>query len=351
MRGLYSATVLETLARHFSTQRQVGPLDIGKGFDLVVGTSTGGILACSLAFGLPLSKLADLYRVEGPKIFTDPMPDTSETLKLACWLWRNRKKAANSNAHLQATLHGFFGTETLRELYRRRGIGLCIPAVKAEPQTTVVFKTPHLPRFTRDGEYRLIDVCLATSAAPIFLPMVNIPSPTDASQAFIYADGGLWANNPTLVGILEALEIIGKQRRPIEVLSIGTCAAPEGEIISSGNENWGFLQWRAGTKVVSLSLNAQAAGTDYMASLLRDRLRDLGYPISLIRLRSGALNADQMRVMRLDAAGPDALRVLGQAGVSDGEAVIRQIDGGGAIADEAANMIKPIFNDMPPIQT
>jgi predicted acylesterase/phospholipase RssA len=99
MRGLYTAVVLETLAMHFARKREprADSLDIGKGFDLIVGTSTGGILACSLAFGLPLSKLADLYRVEGPKIFTDPMPDNDDTLKLVRWLLRNRKKAANKD--------------------------------------------------------------------------------------------------------------------------------------------------------------------------------------------------------------------------------------------------------------
>ncbi|MBU6410221.1 MAG: patatin-like phospholipase family protein, partial [Verrucomicrobia bacterium] len=75
MRGLYTATVLDVLAKHFAARRGVGALDIGKGFDLIVGTSTGGILATALAYGHPLKRVMDLYRIEGPKIFTDPMPD------------------------------------------------------------------------------------------------------------------------------------------------------------------------------------------------------------------------------------------------------------------------------------
>lgn len=95
MRGLYTATVLDTLARHFESRRGVATLDIGKGFDLIVGTSTGGILAAALAHGQPLKSVMDLYRVEGPKIFTDPMPDTAQRLKLFQWLWRNKSKAAS----------------------------------------------------------------------------------------------------------------------------------------------------------------------------------------------------------------------------------------------------------------
>jgi uncharacterized protein len=54
MRGLYTATVLDTMARHFESRRGGLTLDIGKGFDLIVGTSTGGILAAALAHGQPL---------------------------------------------------------------------------------------------------------------------------------------------------------------------------------------------------------------------------------------------------------------------------------------------------------
>ena len=49
MRGLYSAAYLSLLARRYAEKRKLRDLDIGKGFDLIVGTSTGGILACALA--------------------------------------------------------------------------------------------------------------------------------------------------------------------------------------------------------------------------------------------------------------------------------------------------------------
>lgn len=347
MRGLYTATVLDTLARHFASRRGVKALDIGKGFDLIVGTSTGGILAAALAHGQPLERVMDLYRVEGPKIFTDPMPDTADRTKFACWLWRNSHKAANGNTHLRKVLTSFFGDETLSQLYQRRGVGLCIPSVKAEQQTTKVFKTPHIGRLTLDVGHRLVDVCMATSAAPIFLPMVDIADPNVNGQNFVYADGGLWANNPVLIGILEALEITATSKRPIQVLSIGTCAAPEGELIKPGKEDCGFVQWRAGTKIVSLSLNAQAEGCAYMAKLLQDRLRELGCSITVVRLPSSSLSADQMRWMRLDAASPEALRALSQLGSHDGQHAIRMCDGGGTGVSPDGQLLRDVFNNMP----
>jgi len=347
MRGLYTATVLDTLARHFESRHGGNTLDIGKGFDLIVGTSTGGILAAALAHGHPLKKVMDLYRVEGPKIFTDPMPDTTQGLKMIRWLWRNKSKAANPNHHLRSILESFFKDETMGQLYQRRQIGLCIPSVKAEHQTTKVFKTPHIGRFTVDADYRLVDVCMATSAAPIFLPLVEIAHPKADGQNFVYADGGLWANNPVLVGILEALEITASSKRSIQVLSVSTCPAPEGELITPGNENFGFMQWRAGTKIVSLSLNAQAAGCEYMARLFQERLRELGRDITVTRLRSSSLSANQMRWMRLDAASPEALRALSQLGSHDGQEAIRLCDGGRSTICSDGQLLRDIFNDMP----
>lgn len=346
MRGLYTATVLDTLARHFASRWGVKALDIGKGFDLIVGTSTGGILAAALAHGQPLERVMDLYRVEGPKIFTDPMPDTADRMKFACWLRRNWRKASNRNTHLRSVLVNFFGEETLSQLYHRRSVGLCIPSVKAEQQTTKVFKTPHIDRLTVDAGYRIVDVCMATSAAPIFLPMVDIADPNVNGQNFVYADGGLWANNPVLIGILEALEMTATSKRPIQVLSIGTCAAPEGELIKPGEEDCGFVQWRAGTKIVSLSLNAQAEGCAYMAKLLQDRLHELGCSITVVRLPSSPLSTDQMRWMRLDAASPEALRALSQLGSYDGQYAIRMCDGGGTGSPDG-QLIRDVFSNMP----
>ena len=55
MRGTYTATYLACLAATFARRRDVPAIDVGAAFDLIVGTSTGGIIACALAFGLSLA--------------------------------------------------------------------------------------------------------------------------------------------------------------------------------------------------------------------------------------------------------------------------------------------------------
>ncbi len=344
MRGLYTATVLETVSRHFASRRKTGPLDIGKAFDLIAGTSTGGILAAALAAGVPLSRVVGLYREEGPRIFTNPMP--SNPVGIGWWVVRNWLRAANTNVHLKKTLEGFFNGETLDGLYQRRGIGLCIPAVRAETHSAKIFKTPHLDRFTRDRHHKISNVCLATSAAPLYLPIAQFDHPEDATQQCSFADGGLWANNPILVGVLEALEIVGTTRRPIEVLSVGTCSVPDSCVILPGKGSWGTFDWRFGAKTTVLSMNAQADGHASMARLLADRLRALGQPITVVRFATRTRSPNEMKHMALDRAHSAALQCLTQAAVDDAETAIRLCDGGGASTHETA-MISSIFSNAP----
>jgi len=90
MRGLYSAVYLSTLTRHYATNRIVEYLDVGKGFDLIVGTSTGAILACMLAKGIPLSRIAKLYQDWGRKIFPRRLPQGIGK-ELVWQLWKRPK--------------------------------------------------------------------------------------------------------------------------------------------------------------------------------------------------------------------------------------------------------------------
>src|SRR5262245_15807132 len=74
MRGTYAATYLACIARGFAERRRVGELDVGAAFDLIVGTSVGGIVACALAAGVPLGEVIELFRVHGPRIFPRKLP-------------------------------------------------------------------------------------------------------------------------------------------------------------------------------------------------------------------------------------------------------------------------------------
>jgi len=343
MRGLYTATLLNHLAYRFTQQRNCKPLDIGKGFDLIVGTSTGGILACALAKGVPISQISNLYCEQGPQIFTDPMPPKSHYRKFLGWCFRNRSKASNTNHHLRNALKQIFGDTTLEQLHKTRGIALCIPSVKMLKETARVFKTPHNPIKNLDNKYTLADICLATSAAPIFLPMVALDSPTDDKGFDVFVDGGLWANNPVLVGLIEALELCN-DNRPIEILSIGTCATHEGDIYQRNEVDKGLKDWQVGAKALTTAMNAQASGSDFMATLLATHLTKLGHPIKVVRLKETAPSTEQLKHLRLDLASTKALDALTSLGNEDGISAFRLCQNPN---DHTGQLLTSIFNSMP----
>ena len=224
MRGIYQATYLHTLAQRIEETSGKRP-DVGRAFDLLVGTSTGGIVACALAAGTPLSDVIELYRKRGPSIFPRQWLRSIRFLGIGtvirAFFAGNRK----GEAALRMALEGAFQKQTMAQVYKRRHIALAIPAVDLTRHYSTVFKTPHMARLNgRDNDRSLVDVCLATSAAPILRSVARLTEPTGAGALVDYVDGGLWANNPSLIGITEACEILhnrGEKRR-VHLFTLGS---------------------------------------------------------------------------------------------------------------------------------
>jgi rRNA maturation RNase YbeY len=224
MRGVYTSTYLGELADAFARKRRVPALDVGQGFDLIVGTSTGGIVACALAAGVPLRDVVSLYQEHGRAIFPMKLPTRLGPALITQLFTRPAALASGAKA-LRDVPEARFGSETLEEVYTRRGIALAIPAVEMNRHHSWVFKTPHHPNTNgRDNRYRLADVCLATTAAPLFRSLAPLDDPHGGRSYFVFADGGLWANNPVIVGLVEALELAAPEQ-PIEVLRSGRARA------------------------------------------------------------------------------------------------------------------------------
>lgn len=306
MRGLYTATYLDCLAAAFAKRRGVPKLDIGKAFDLIVGTSTGAILGCAIANGVPLDKVSELYRKHGEAIFPLPLP-SPHFLTVGRDLSKRGEKLNQGEKALRAALESCFGSATLGQMYKARQIALAVPSVELEHHQSFVFKTPHLSgSMRRDDDYRLVDVCLASTAAPIYRSMAAVDTPGHAEAFRVFVDGGLWANNPVLVGLVDALQLTSSGDR-IDIFCMGTCPRPAGEFIGKSDVHRGLKEWNFGGNVATLAMDAQEFAYDKIAQLLAPHL---DRKCNAMRFPRGDVPGEMMQYLELDDTRPEAARAL-----------------------------------------
>lgn len=341
MRGLYTCAYLSALAKQIASRRDVAELDIGKGFDLIVGTSTGGIIACALAVGMSLDEVADLYRRHGKEIFPAKMPK-GLNLDLVRQLFSRSKHLARGSTALERVLEQEerLGNWTMRQVYDQRGIALAIPAVVMSRHRSWVFKTPHLGGH-RDDNYRLVDVCLATSAAPLYRSMARIENPTSPGHHDVFVDGGLWANNPVLVGMIDALQMTDEGER-VEIFSLGTCPRPTGDIFDVTDMHRDLARWKFGGEAAVVSLDAQEFAYDHMAGMLSKHVKQ---DCVVTRFPRGDLPAAAMPYLDLDETSETGMRVLVEQAHEDVSLTLSVCD---RAADEDARLLATLLNDLPP---
>lgn len=247
-RGLYTATVLAELEAALGSP-------IASHFDLICGTSAGGMLALGLAAEIPALELKSLFEEEGSNIFGDR--------SVLRWLLGKWFMAKHDGEGLQKTLTKRFEERTIGDLKHR----VLVPAVNYTTGRSQFFKTPHHPSFELDHRMSIVDVAMATAAAPIYFPLAR-------NSRGVFADGGLVGNAPGLFGLHEVKTFLApNQDALIRVLAIGTMTI--GATVRGGASlDRGIGQWRAG--LFDLVISAQESSVDYM---LRQLLNDDYYQI------------------------------------------------------------------------
>ena len=251
IKGIFPAGVLTYLEENC-----LGGQPIGDYFDLIAGTSTGGIIALGLGAGLTARSLLDLYVNEGHRVF--PPEQRLRGKRLFRRLSHNRYDRTALDELLRETL----GAITLRESRYR----LLIPATEAKHGDPAVYKTPHHPGYFLDGDKPMAEVAAATSAAPTYLKPV-------VQDGYILLDGGIWANNPTMMGLVEALTCFMVQRENIAILSIG-CGQDGFRIDSKQAAGAGQFQWR---EIIYVAMHYQSLTAVNQTGLLigRDKVMRL----------------------------------------------------------------------------
>ncbi|SDG05060.1 CBASS cGAMP-activated phospholipase [Rhodobacter capsulatus] len=198
--------LLPTLVLAEIEKRYLGGEPIGQHFDLIAGTSTGGIIALGLGQGMSAQEISKIYIERGDMIF----PQGS---RLTRWLRRLRQLAmyGYNRTALENELRRIFQTNLLGS----SKVPLCIPAFEGRYGEPYIFKTPHHPDYKRDQYEKLVDVGVSTAAAPTFFSAIK-------RDGYTFIDGGVWANNPVMVALVEALSCFEIERRQVRIVSLGT---------------------------------------------------------------------------------------------------------------------------------
>ena len=249
--GLYTAVVLEGLEA-----RAGEPL--ARRFDLLAGTSIGGLLALALAYEIPMSRLVSLFSRHGSTVFSSralPNGAVSRLLDLS----RSMLGPKYSGKALRDSLLADFGDKRLAQALHP----LVVPVVDIVQCKTKVFKTPHGPASQGDGDLRAIDVAMAACAAPAYFPSVRV-------GRRIYADGGLFAAGPDQVALHELQHFVGLDPSSVSMLSIGT-ATGHYRPAKGVRDDSGAVGWLSGGRLV---LTLIAVQQQHVQAMVEDRLGD-----------------------------------------------------------------------------
>ena len=292
IRGIYPATFLAGLE-----ERYLKGASIAQYFDLIAGTSTGGIIAIGLAADLNAGHLRDLYIDRGGEIFppirSGIVGATQRVIRNASQFFKFRYDRKALMRILRDTLgNRSFGEATTR---------LCIPSFEGRYGEIYIFKTPHHPDFRNDASERMTKVAAATAAAPTFYKPFQ-----DGGYTFI--DGGVWANNPIMIALVDALSCFSVPPERVRILSLG-CGDDPYVVNHSKVQLGGLLAWR---DIIYAAMRFQSLNALGQAGLLigADRIIRANPPTSENEIQ---MDDWTRAVSELPGAAESALDELGES--------------------------------------
>ena len=299
VRGLFTISFLAEIERIIESQKNIENVKIGDYFDLITGTSIGGILALGLASGKSARELELVFKENASKIF----PTYRYILKKFLLPF----SPIYSSVPLYKTITSMIDeNKVFNDLDRR----VMIPTVNLSSGNPFFFKTPHDPSFTRDGVLKLIDAAMATSAAPTYFS----PHYCADKEAY-FADGGLVANNPSFIGLKEVLhnmksDFPDTKIEDVKILNVGTlnehyCLRPK---LLGKKCHKGYLGlWGIGERLV---LSTMTANQNLHRFMLIREFRPYGLEkINFIEV-DGTIPNEASKDITLDNASTDSLKHL-----------------------------------------
>lgn len=288
IRGVVPAEVLATIEK--KTGKPTSAL-----FDLIAGTSTGGILALALSQPDPhgagaahtAARMIAFYEELGPVIFDKSWVQVLRSMN-------GLVHSKYSDKPIESALENFFGNVRLSEAIT----SVFVPSYELTQRTPFFFRST---KAKRDPAYDfpMRTVARSTSAAPTYFPPEAI-SIAGTIDKYLLVDGGVFANNPAACALVEA-RVQFPQATEFTLVSLGTGTLKEAPLMGTP-ENWGLAQWSR--PILDTVLNGVSSTVDYQMSQLLGKRTDgtCGY----FRIQAELTSSHQT----LDSASPAAIKEL-----------------------------------------
>lgn len=238
IKGIFSTAILASIEEDLGVR-------IVDHFDLIAGTSTGGIIAIGLGLGLSPKEILQFYFEEGGRIFANPL-----RLRLAQQLFRRKFSAGP----LAGALKKHFSDKRFGDSTKR----LLIPCYNVGEDDVYIFRTAHRANLKRDYKVAAWKVALSTTAAPTYFPAAR------EVDNLRLIDGGVWANNPSMAALVEAFGPLEIPLSRIRILNIGTC---NDVTRRNGSLDWGGV-WQWKKAAVDVILRGQSIAAANQARFL-----------------------------------------------------------------------------------
>lgn len=240
-RGIYAAQILANIEQNF----QVSIKDC---FDLIAGTSTGSIIAGAIATDIRMQKIVQIFECKASQIF-----------RKKHYLSPLFISSRYSKKPLEKVLDTDLPSITLGEIVTP----LMIMGSDISTGGVYVFKSKYPEEsnavYVRDQDVQLRDAVVASCSAPLFF------DPQKVGDSLL-ADGGLWANNPSVISFTEAISKFEKKIEQIKILSIGT--GHTATKMYNQRHRWGLLTGWGREKFISYILDLQSQASTNMTQLL-----------------------------------------------------------------------------------
>ena len=257
IRGIFPAHILYCISDRLK-------VSIKEQFDMIAGTSTGSIIAVAIACEIEPIRILELYRLHGSNIFSKKYSFFKNKVVSAM-------RSLYDKNYLRMVLRDTFGDRKLGDINKP----LLIPATDIGYGGVHVFKSNYSQDFTRDHHVLVSDAVLASCSAPTYFDPEKV-------NEYLLADGGLWANNPSLAAVIDAQKRLGIDLSDIRILSLGTGHAKTSYGVNT-NRKWGLLRGWKGPEFISFMMSLQAQSTyNYLQLMLgSDQLLRLDFESDL----------------------------------------------------------------------